>query len=155
MNTQMVDAALRRLVELNEQLRALTAGGYHQDFSERLACIERDIAFAQDALNRARAGAPPAPADYDPQARPHLYPLPSSLSGVVLRPNSGRKLADWEMVREMRRQFNEDGLSVIALKRDSRYNHLSESAIRDIINNRTWYDDTYVRRPVKRGRYPG
>jgi hypothetical protein len=146
-------AALRRLVELNEQLRALTAGGSRQDFSERLARIERDIAFAQDALNRARAGAPPAPGTYDPQARPHLYPRSSP--STLVSPNAGRKLADWDMVREMRRQFNEDGLSVVALKRDSRYNHLSESAIRDIINNRTWHDDTYVRRPVKRGRYPG
>lgn len=104
----------------------------------RLHQIHRELAIAQDERNRARCGAPPAPPDYDPLVEPPQVQHHESKGGHGLRKTNIQE------VEEMRRLYNNDGLSQREVI--EQFSHLKETTVRDILKNRTWYDPDYVPR---------
>jgi hypothetical protein len=78
---QREQAALETVRSLTSEQTELRSRLYRtpreqrEQMSERIASLERQIRRALDELRRARAGAPPAPPRYDPDAHVTTSPL--------------------------------------------------------------------------------
>lgn len=151
-NHERDTSAFRRIVALNTEQQTIykmavtRPQGLTIIEKIRLAQIHREIALAQDERNRARCGAPPAPPDYDPLAEPPVF-----INQVEASEAGYTKTCEVE-VREMRRLYNDEQMSPVAIWRE--FSHLTESTVRDILRNRTWYDPNYKPRKAERSRKP-
>lgn len=149
-NYERDNAALQRILTLSAeqwsiyQTALVRSQGLTLTEKSRLKQIFREIALAQDERNRARCGAPPAPPDYDPLVEPPVLEE-QRIDGKRLYQKT-----DEEEVQEMRYLFNVHLLSPVEIWRE--FPHLTESTVRDILKNRTWYDPTYTPRKIERSR---
>lgn len=147
------NVAFNRIISLREEEQAIytrAAGrliGLTNSDRARLNEIMLELALAQDERNRARCGAPPAPSDYNPFIAPPIVEEVQEETETKALNQRGQCRTTIEEVYEMRRLYNEDGLSYTDVWRE--FSYLSETTVRYILKNRLWHDPEYIPRTKK------